>query len=278
MKQPTILILGASGKTGRRVSQRLHDKGITFRAVSRSSTPAFDWNTPATWEPVLEGIGTVYINYAPDIAIPGAVETVEAFVERAKAHGVKRLVLLSGRGEEEAQRCEQVVQHSGLEWTVVRASWFNQNFSEGAFYDMVMSGAIALPAGDIPEPFTDVDDIADVVTAALCDDGHLGEIYEVTGPELLTFAQTAEILGEACNRKIQFTPLPHETFIGALRESHAPDDIVWLLDYLFTTVLDGRNASLGDGVQRALGRTPKAFATYAKETAALGVWCVANAS
>ena len=184
-------------------------------------------------------------------------------------------MLLSGRGEEEAQLCERVVQDAGVEWTIVRASWFNQNFSEGEFLGMIMDGVITLPAADIPEPFVDVDDIADVAVAALTEDGHNGEIYEVTGPRMLTFAEVAKEISAAAGRKIQYIQIPREAFAAGIAESGAPEDIAWLLDYLFSTVLDGRNAYVCDGVQRALGREPTDFTEYARRIAASGVWKVA---
>jgi len=267
-----ILVLGATGKTGRRILQRLRAKGFPTRKGSRSAFPSFDWNNEANWDECLAGVEAAYINYAPDLAIPGAADAIQAFVDRAKQHGVKRLVLLSGRGEEEAQACERIVSHSGVDWTVVRASWFNQNFSEGAFVEMVQAGQITLPDVDTSEPFVDADDIADVVVAALTEAGHSGEVYEVTGPRLLTLAEVAAEISRASGRSIEYVPVPHDAFVAGMAESGAPEDVVWLLDYLFSTVLDGRNAYLTDGVQRALGRPPKDFADYARDVAASGLW------
>ncbi len=269
------LVLGGTGKTGRRVAERLKARGVPTRIASRSGTPAFDWNEKSTWDGVLDGVRAAYISYAPDLAIPGATDAIRAFVARAVEHGVERLVLLSGRGEEEAQHCERIVQDAGVEWTVVRASWFNQNFSEGEFLGMVHDGAITLPTADIPEPFVDVNDIADVAVAALTEEGHDGEIYEVTGPRMLTFAQVAKEISCAAGREVKFIQIPNEDFAAAIAESGAPKEITWLLNYLFSTVLDGRNAHLCDGVQRALGREATDFADYARRIAASGVWKVA---
>ncbi len=270
-KQAT-LVIGGTGKTGKRVADRLIEKGQIVRIGSRSSIPAFDWNQESGWDSALDGVSSVYITYSPDLAMPGATDAINALVWRARLQGIERLVLLSGRGEKEAQACEQIVQDSGLEWTIVRASWFNQNFSEGAFVDMVLGGAITLPAGNVPEPFVDVDDIADVAVAALTEDGHDGEIYEVTGPRLMTMSDIAAELSTATGRKIVHIDVPHDVFIDGLTKSGAPQDVVWMLDYLFSTVLDGRNAHLTDGVERALGRPPKDFADYAREVAAAGLW------
>lgn len=267
-----ILVLGGTGKTGRRIAAGLKAKGIPIRIGSRSASPSFDWNNETGWNACLHDAEAVYINYAPDLAIPGAKDAVQAFVDRAIRHGVKRLVMLSGRGESEAQACERIVQESGVEWTIVRASWFYQNFSEGAFVDMVKAGQIMLPAGDTQEPFVDVDDIAEVAVAALTEPGHAEKIYEVTGPRLMTFAEIASELSKASGREIAYVQIPHEAFISGLADSGAPKEVIWLLDYLFSTVLDGRNAYLTDGIERALGRSPKDFSNYAREVAATSVW------
>ncbi len=185
---------------------------------------------------------------------------------------MKKLVLLSGRGEEEAQRCERIVQNSGIEWTIVRASWFAQNFSEGEFLDMVLAGAITLPAGGVAEPFVDVDGIADVAVAALTDDGHAGQIYEVTGPKALTFSEAIAAISRAAGREIQYIQIPHDAFVAGIAEAGVPADTAWLLDYLFATVLDGRNTNICDGVQRALGREPTDFGTFTRRVAESGVW------
>jgi uncharacterized protein YbjT (DUF2867 family) len=274
-REGITLVLGGTGKTGRRVAERLASRGVNTRIASRSVNPSFDWNDQSTWNAVLDGVNAAYITYAPDLAIPGATGAIRDFVAMAVEQGVERLVLLSGRGEEEAQLCERIVQDAGVEWTVVCASWFNQNFSEGEFLGMVLDGVITLPAGDVPEPFVDVDDIADVVVAALTEDGHNGEIYEVTGPRMLTFTEVAQEISRAAGREVRFIQIPPEAFASAIAESGAPDEIAWLLNYLFDTVLDGRNAYVCDGVQRALGRAPRDFADYARKIADSGLWKIA---
>ena len=262
-----VLVLGATGKTGRRIVSSLGDLGVPVRLGSRSASPSFDWNNSATWDECIEGVSKIYINYAPDLAMPGATDSISELVRRARVAGVKHLVLLSGRGEEEAQACEAIIQASGIDWTIVRASWFNQNFSEGAFIDMVQAGQITLPDVSTPEPYVDADDIAEVAVVALTQPGHAGELYEVTGPRMLTLGDIAEELSYATGRTIKYMPVPHDAFVQGVAESGAPQDVLWMLDYLFATVLDGRNAYLTDGVQRALDRQPKDFAYYARDLA-----------
>jgi uncharacterized protein YbjT (DUF2867 family) len=267
-----ILVLGGTGKTGRRVAQRLEARGVPTRIGSRRAERPFDWEVPSTWGPILEGVSAAYIVFHPDLAMPGAPAKIRAFVAQAVASGVGRLVLLSGRGEEEAQRCERIVQEAGVDWTILRASWFAQNFSEGAFLDMVLAGEIALPAGEVGEPFVDADDIADVAVAALTEPGHTNQLYELTGPRLLTFAEAVGEIAAAAGREIRYAPVTGEAFAGTLQDQDVPEPFIELLDYLFREVLDGRNAQLSDGVQRALGRAPRDFTAYAKATAVSGAW------
>lgn len=271
-----VLVLGANGKTGRRVVERLTARGVPVLAVSRSTDPRFDWEDPETWSSVLSEARAVYVTFQPDLAVPGAGETVGSFAALAASQGVDRLVLLSGRGEPAAQACERIVQDTGVDWTIVRSSWFNQNWSESFQLGPVLGGHVAMPAGGIPEPFTDADDIADVVVAALTKDGHEGEIYELTGPGLLTFDEAVAQISIATDREILYQQVPLGEYLNGLASNGVPADYIGLLEYLFTTVLDGRNAHLADGVQRAIGREPKEFADYATETAATGIWNVSG--
>lgn len=265
------LVAGGTGTTGRRVAERLTARGVPVRIGSRSGAPPFDWDDPATWAPVLRGADAAYVAYSPDLAFPGAADIVGAFAAEAVDNGVRRLVLLSGRGEEGARRGEQAIQESGAEWTIVRCSWFDQNFSEGHLLGPVLSGEIALPVGGVAEPFLDADDIADVATAGLTEPGHAGELYELTGPRLLTFADAAAEIAAASGRDVRYVPVSPEEYEAALAEVEGAE-FAKALTGLFTEVLDGRNAHANDGVQRALGREPRDFADFARRAAAAGVW------
>jgi len=266
------LVLGGTGKTGRRVVQRLTAHGVPARVGSRSGQPPFDWEDPSTWAAALDGVGSVYISYYPDIAAPGAVQVVGSFAELAVHSGARRLVLLAGRGEPESESAEQAVRDSGADLTILRSTWFSQNFSEDYLLEPVLAGEVALPAGDTPEPFIDADDIADVAVAALTEDGHVGRLYELTGPRLLTFAEAVHEIAEATGREIRYVPVSIDEYATAATGQGVPDEVIDILTYLFGEVLDGRNAHLADGVQRALGREPRDFADYARTAAATGVW------
>ncbi|WP_448092913.1 NAD(P)H-binding protein [Pseudomonas lini] len=270
--QQTILILGATGKTGRRITQRLKAAGSPVREGSRVANPPFDWEDQATWDAALDGIHAVYIAYQPDLAVPGALETVQAFTDLAVKSGVSKLVLLSGRGEVEAEQAERVIQNSGVDWTILRASWFSQNFSEAHFLEPIFQGELALPVGNIAEPFVDVEDIAEIAVEALTKPGHSGQLYELTGPRALTFAEAVNEIARETQRDIQFIAVPPQAYREALEQAQLPAQLIDLVLYLFTTVLDGRNTPITDGVQRALGRPARDFTDYVRRTAATGVW------
>ncbi|WP_438302048.1 NAD(P)H-binding protein [Pseudomonas sp. NMS19W] len=267
-----FLVLGATGKTGSRVSQRLTELGFPVRPGSRHALIPFDWDNPSTWSAALKGVRAVYIAYQPDLAMPGALEILQAFVMQASEHQIKHLVLLSGRGEVEAQDAERIVKNSGIDWTVLRCSWFFQNFSEAHFLEPIIEGQLALPVGHVAEPFVDADDIADVAVQALTRPGHTGKLYELTGPKALTFAEAVQEIGTATGRNIQFTQVPVELYRKELEIAQLPAPWVDLVLYLFTTVLDGRNTPVADGVLQALGRPAKDFSAYAERTASTGIW------
>lgn len=272
MNTPTTLVLGASGKTGKRVTERLVTAGHSVRIGSRSAGIPFDWGQCETWGHALHGVKSVYVTFQPDLAVPGALQTVKSFFSQAVESGVQKLVLLSGRGEPEAQDAEAALQRTQADWTILRASWFNQNFSESFFLDSIRTGQVALPDSLAAEPFVDAEDIADIAFAALTSNQHTRQLYELTGPRALHFAEAIEQIAQATGRRIAFIPVSMSDYREALVQQQVPNEYVDLIMYLFSTVLDGRNTSLADGVQRALGRPPRSFTDYVQSTAATAVW------
>ncbi|MRX68353.1 Uncharacterized conserved protein YbjT, contains NAD(P)-binding and DUF2867 domains [Flavobacterium resistens] len=273
MSKKKILVLGSNGKTGRRVIERLkNNSDVEVRLGSRSEKIPFDWENPETWENVLKDIEVVYITFQPDLAIPSAVETIQKFTVLATELGVQKMVLLSGRGEKEAQLCEEIVKENAKNWTIVRASWFNQNFSESIFLEPILAGIVALPRAEALEPFTDADDIADVVVESLLSDAHNEQTYELTGPRLLTFKEAVNTIAEASDKNITFQSLSLDEYSQMLKEYQVPEDHIWLANYLFEQVLDGRNSHITSDIEKVLGRKAKDFTAYAKETAKTGIW------
>jgi uncharacterized protein YbjT (DUF2867 family) len=272
-KRSNILVIGGTGKTGRKVAENLIKARHNVRIGSRSGSPSFDWNNPETWSEALRGIDKVYITFQPDLAVPGALEAIEELTKQAKQCDVKKLVLLSGKGEGEAELCEQVVTHSGLDYTIVRASWFNQNFSESFFLEPILEGYVALPQAEIKVPFVDTDDIAEVAAEALLHDKHNGKIYQLTGPRRLTFREVIQEIANATEREIVFTPISLSAYANLMKKQGVPGDLIWLIEYLFTEVLGNpRNSEITNDIELVLGRPPKDFSEYILETTDAGIW------
>lgn len=279
MPEHPILVTGATGKSGRRVVGQLRDRGLPVRAASRNGEHVFDWTDRRTWDAALEGVRSVYI-----VQVDGT-RLVRPFIERAVRHGVRRIVLASGRGIDKPDYAkdssgvlagivdsETAVRQSGLEWTISRPGWFAQNFSEGFFADAVRAGELRLPAGDGAASFVDAEDIAAVVVAALTDDQHTGETYELSGPRAVTVAEAVATISEATGRDIRYVPLSVEEYVAELvRQGLSPADAQAFADVM-EPLREGRDAYVSDGVQRALGRPPRTFAQFAKSTASNGGW------
>ncbi|WP_329284736.1 NmrA family transcriptional regulator [Streptomyces sp. NBC_00691] len=267
-RSAVVLVTSATGKTGRRVAERLTARGATVRAGSRSGATPFDWEAPETWGPALRGADAAYVAYYPDLAAPGGVEAMETFGRLASEHGVRRLTVLSGRGEPEAVVAEEALRAAavGVELTVVRAAFFAQNFSEGLLAEGVAEGVVVFPAGDTAEPFIDVDDLADVVVETLTADGHAGRVHELTGPRPIGFAEVAAEIARASGRAVVYQPVSRSEYAGMLTGFGLPSPEADWLAALFATLLDGHNASVTDGVKRVLGREPRSFGAFADAT------------
>ncbi|MFG2975349.1 NAD(P)H-binding protein [Streptomyces sp. NPDC048331] len=270
-----ILVLGSTGRTGSRVAAQLRRRGHEVRGASRKGPVTFDWNDRNTWEQVVEGAGAAYL---VDSQLPDAAESMRSFTRLAVASGVERLVLLSARdwvvpeGEEKLP-CERAVRESGASWTILKPSWFFQNFSEDPFlHAQVQSGEVVMSAGDGVEPFIDAEDIAAVAVAALTEEGHGGQAYELSGPRLLSLDSVVDEIARATGRVITYRPLPPEEFAAYAGGHGVPEEFVGLLNLLYGWIAEGRFATLADGVQRVLGREPRDFADYVRTAAASGVW------
>jgi uncharacterized protein YbjT (DUF2867 family) len=268
-----ILVIGGTGKTGRRVVEQLQNKGIEPRIGSRNASPSFDWDDKDTWVNALQGIERMYVTYYPDLAVPGAKEAIQSLTYLAKELGVKKMVLLSGKGETEAEACEKIVINSGMDYTIVRASWFNQNWSESFFLEPILSGEVALPMSDVLIPFVDANDIAEVAATVLIDDSYNGEIIEVTGPELITFKQIVNIISKTSDRNLNFYDITLEQYVDGMKQMQIPSDVVWLIEYLFSHVLTNpKNQLVVHDIERVLGRKAKPFEEYAQDTVKTGIW------
>ena len=276
MSNHNTLVLGATGKTGRRVAARLRLQGIPVLTASRSSETRFDWSDPVTWDGALRGVAAAYV------VPPGVAGPVHDFVARAESAGVQRLVLLSGRGADtwgdstfglDMRDAEDAVRGSALEWTILRASNFDQNFDEDVFHAPLVDGELALPAGTVPEPFIDIEDVADAAAAVLTEPGrHAGRVYELTGPRGITFDEAVELISRASGLPITYKQISASEYTAALVEEGWSEDDAHHIAEMFMLMERGLFAATTDGVATVLGRAPRTFEDYVVRTAASGAW------
>lgn len=276
MAHDTTLVLGATGKTGRRVTARLRLAGVPVRTASRSSPTPFDWTDPDGWDAVLDGVGAVYV-VAP--TVPGPVHE---FTARAESAGVRRAVLLSGRGADtwgdspfglDMRSAEDAVRGSALEWTILRPNNFDQDFDEDVFHAPLLGGTLALPAGEVPEPFIDVEDVADVAAAVLTQPGrHAGLVYEMSGPRALTFAEAADLISRASGMPVTYKQISPAEYTAQLVDGGWARADAEHVSEMFVMMARASLAEPVDGVAQVLGRPPRTFEDYVVRAAAAGAW------
>lgn len=272
----TIVVTGATGRTGRRVAEAAREAGLTVREATRAR--GFDWADRSTWADTLRGADAAYLVYPSDVGAPDAGRAVGLLAQEAVGLGVRRLVLLSSRGEERARPTEEALRGSGADWTVVRASWFAQNFSEGPLVEGFReSGELVFPGGSVREPFVDVRDIADVVVAVVTGgERYVGRAVTVSGPRLLTFGEAVGEIGAVTGRELTYRAVSARQYGDVLAGFGVPAEEVEFLVELFESLLDGRNSYLSEGVQEVLGREPRDFSEFVRDAAAAGVWKVGS--
>ena len=273
MADSTILVIGSTGKIGRHVVAGLRDHGATVKAASRRGPVHFDWHDEATWSQAVDGSDAVYLVDSQDA---DQIPLLRRFGALAAHRGVRSLVYLSARAAESANPAlderEQPVKDAGTEWTILRPSWFNQNFSEApGFVRQLRAGELRLPAGQGRQPFIDARDIAEVAVAALTQQGHHGRSYDLSGPESIGFTEAVECIARAVGRELRYRAVDPEQF--ASRPPAGVDaEVAKSYTRLMAEIAAGRTALLSDGVEQALGRQPRRFGDFAAETAPTGVW------
>lgn len=275
MSENTTLVLGATGKTGRRVTARLRMLGETVRPVSRSSSVRFDWSEPGSWDAALGGATSAYV------VPPTDVGPVDEFVDRARVAGLRRLVLLSGRAADtwgdstfglDMRAAERAVRSSSLDWTIVRSSNFDQNFSEEVFLEPLRHGEVAAPPGAVPEPFVDIEDVAAVAAEVLTNPGHEGRTYELTGPRSITFADAIDLIAAASGRAITYRQITPEQYADTLVSQGLGRGEADTIAAMYVLMERGLISENTDDVRRVLGRAPASFEDYVVRTAAEGKW------
>jgi uncharacterized protein YbjT (DUF2867 family) len=282
----TILVTGPTGKVGRRLIPLLTRRGVTVRAGGRSPVAAragvepirFDWADKSTYETARNGVDAMYL-VAGSSPGPEHADYIRALLDGAFSSGVKRVVLLSVYGVDQAppenplRRIELAVESSGVPCTILRPGAFMQNFSEGHFIRAVESirerDEIAMPGGDGVVSWVSTEDIAAVAAVALTEDGHQGKAYVQLGPEPLTLTQVAEHISWVAGRRIRYVETDHKPLRGELIAAGVPPETAdhnsQLAAYAFSSGMFG---VLNDDILNVTGRAPVSFAEFAVGAAA----------
>jgi len=266
------IITAPHSKTGKRVVNLFNKAGLAYRGASRTSEVPFDWTQPETWIDTLHSANAIYIVLPPDLAFSGLPEILKRFLKFCSAKRLKKIVLLSGRGEEEALKCEQLTLSCGIPATVVRASWFSQNFSEGMFQEEIQKGEIVVPVKEVKEPFVDAEDIAEVVFRALTETGHANKVYELTGPELLSFEDVAHRFSQQLGKPVKASYVPIDEYLAMLHQANIPIEEIEVIKFLYMELLDGRNERLAFGVEEALGRKSASITQFIDRHKTTDLW------
>jgi uncharacterized protein YbjT (DUF2867 family) len=273
----TVLVTGATGKTGRRLIPLLLERGVTVRAAGRTPVPErdgvepvhFDWLDESTYRTALDGVDAVYAISDPS---NWSNPSFEAFLERATGRS-RRVVLLSSFGVDRApaddpmRRLELLVEGSG---TVLRPTMFMQDFSENHWSDQVTSirerGEITLPNVQAAVSYISTADIAAVAAAALTEHGHEGKGYTLTGPEALTPAQVAEHIAAAAGRPVRPVEVSREGIRAGLLAYGYPTESVEYISPGYAAAF-GVMEVVTDDVTKVTGRPATTFAEFTKDAA-----------
>ena len=271
-----VLVTGVRGKTGVPLAQLLAARrGVDVLGGSSDPTSvtlegvqptAFSWDDTSTWVAATDGVDAVYV-VRPDRA--DAPELIDALLTVLSVEA--RVVLLSERDADSvgpdgwAVRTELVVRRSGRQWTVLRPSWFMQVLTDERFFlgRLVEEGELAFSSGGASLAWIDARDIAAVAERSLLDDGHEGQVYELSGPESLTPAQVAEQLSTAAGYRVTHREITIDEALEDLR-GFERDLTLWT----FERVHAGRFAPVTDTVERLTGRPARALETFLADSAA----------
>jgi uncharacterized protein YbjT (DUF2867 family) len=271
-----FLILGGTGKVGRRLTHSLARAGHAPRPASRNLTTRFDWWDYSTWPGALANAEGVFI-VGPGSAADWSPRLSD-LLEAARSSGARRAVLLSARGVEflpdgAVAMAERALRDGPLPWTILRPSHFSQNFTEAMFAPH--DGLISAPVGTGAEPFIDVADIADVAAAVLAG-GFDGETLDLSGPEAVSFPRAAEILAEASGTPVRFADESDANHVARLRAAGTPEGYIRWRMAMLGGIRRGADAYLSDGVQRVLGRSPAGLRDWALREVPSSAWALAD--
>jgi uncharacterized protein YbjT (DUF2867 family) len=268
-----LLIVGGTGTTGSRVADQVRGPGVAVRIATRRPSAAehvrFDWTEPRSHAGVLTGIDAIYL-VAP-IGVTEPASLVEPFLATALHAGVRRVVLLSSSAIPEGGTglggLHRLVRTTVPEWTVLRPSWFMQNFLGDHPVGTAVreSGEIVTATGDGRVAFIDAADIAAVAARALTDEEPHNTSYVLTGPEALSYADTAAIIAGVTGRPIRHRPVGPAELTDRLTAAGYPRDFAELLPGLDVAISTGTEDRVTTTVPELTGRPARSFTDFARD-------------
>jgi ergot alkaloid biosynthesis protein len=271
-----ILVTGGTGKTGRRLVSELRGKGVECRVASRGATVAegerpFDWTLPESWDGALEGVSTAYLVAPSAVGEPAPV--MIDFLRRAQKRGVSRFVLLSAAplpaGGPAMGQVHLWLKENAAEWTVLRPSWFMQNFSEGQHLASIQDeDGIYSATEDGRVPFVSADDIATAAMAVLTSEDPFNSDFILTGDRPLSYDEVAERIGMAVGRRISHRRLSSDELAARYRLLGLPPVYAEKLAAMDRAIAEGAEDRTTDSVKFLLGRPPISFDDFVEASAA----------
>lgn len=271
-----ILITTPNGKVGSEVTEQLLEQGHPVRlgahtvekaqaAFPQAEVAPFDFTDEDKARAALVGVEALYL------ASPGdsRAEPVKRVIDFAKEAGVKRVVRLSAIGVEASdnplREVEKYLEASGLQYTLLRPSWFMQNYSTTNAESIRTQGAFYEPSGDAKTGFIDARDIAAVAVKALTEDGHHAQAYALTGGHAYDRYEVAAAISQATGKAVRYQEVFEVQFQKGLTSAGVPEGYVALMTGLYQAVRAGHSAAVTDTVEQVTGRAPITLEQFAHD-------------
>lgn len=273
-----ILVTGATGNVGAEVVRALPEPSQVIAAARNPEKArrelgqpvryaAFDFNDPATFTPVLEGVTKLFLVRPPAISDAAVFEPLLA---AAKEADVQQIVFLSLQGIEKVSfvphaKIEAMIEASGIPYTFLRAGFFMQNLNTTHREDIAERDEVFIPAGSSVTAFIDVRDIGEVAARVLSEPGHTNCAYVLTGSEALDYEQVAQIFSEELGRPIRYSNPSLLAFVRQMwgRGHGLPQSLV--MAFLYTMTRRGQAQEVSDMTAQILGHPPRTFAEYVRD-------------
>jgi len=270
-----ILVTGATGTIGQALINQLQTKNADFVAGVRNIDEAkkklpsvnnfveFDFSNSATYEGAVENVDRVFVLGPPmEMHLD---ELVAPFLDFLKSKEINRVVYLSALGSEYMKTLTfhttltQKIKDDGFDFTILKPSFFAQNFKNYEGENITERGVVYVPAGDGKAAFVDVNDIAAVAATALTEDGHVGKTYEITGPEALSYQDAAKLLSEVTGKQIVYPVPTPEEFTATLKQAGAPDFIAPYMIDVYSMISNHHVNVVSNHVEQVTGNKPTAL-------------------